>query len=79
MQFSKTWYLGKYTVILKRSNTPWYSKSKSGESREYPFLKIAYLVSQYERMVGFNVVAGKSLLFIGWQRERKTKQYQLNH
>jgi len=71
MKFNKSWDIGKYWVTLKYSDTLWYSKSKSKESRQYHFFDLGYLVYKKQRQVGIKLCIGKLLFFVGWQKSKK--------
>ena len=59
-------------ITAKYSDTLWYSKSKTKETRQYHWFDIGYLVYKQGRQVGVKLCIGKLLVFVGWQPRRKT-------
>lgn len=68
----KSFDVGNVTIAYDWSDSMWYSKGKSGKTREYHFFKMGYLVSE-SRTVAINVIFGKLLVCICWVKEKKIK------
>jgi hypothetical protein len=71
MSYNKTCVIKGYTILLKWSDTMWYSKSKTGLTRQYHWFDIGYLVYKEGRQVGVKLCIGKFLFFVGWEKSKK--------
>lgn len=71
MAISKSWDVGKYMILFKKSDTLWYTKSKSLETRQYHFFDLGYCVYKNSRRVGVKLCFGKFLFFVGWEKAKK--------